>query len=159
MTLDEKRFFNVNAYPHSMPVADIPIPVEEGCRLTGTVDYTYPNFKVTRYDIGSLPENVRYQKNSIYFGLSPKEFGEYGEILADYNFNVYDATGKPVSCNLYIADKGYRVECEKPIAWFTTIVNEGNIKGSIPVNIPLPVPSILPLNQDKQDSTYSESNY
>lgn len=137
--LDEKRFFSVNAYPLSMPVTEVPIPTEEGCRLTGTVDYIYPNFKVTRYDIGSLPKNVRYQKKSIYFGLSPKEFGEYGEVLVEYYFKVYDAVGKPVKCKLYIADKGYRVECEKPIAWFTTIVNEGNIKGSIPVNIPLPL--------------------
>lgn len=139
----EKRFMDVKAYPLSVAAINVPLPTEAGCRLTATVDYIYPNFKATRYDIGSLPKNIRYEGNHIYYELTPKELAQPVEISASHSFHAYDAAGKPVKCYRRYISKGYSVECTKPIAWFTVTVKEGSIHGSIPVDIPLPMPEAI----------------
>ena len=159
--LDESRYSFVNAYALSMAVTDMPIPTEENCRLTGTVDYIYPNFKETRYNIQSLPKNIRYQGNSIYYDrslaelkLSEQQLLEGKSGIRLYEFQAYNDAGQPVECESFVTETGFRVECVQPIAWFTTITNdEKTIRGSIPFDLPLPMP-IIPSQEEVEQTDF-----
>lgn len=115
--LYNRHYPSQGPYGDAIDLAIIPSPISSSDTLRGELQYSYPNYEATRYDLPRLPNNWRYKKKGNTLFIPYDDFDFF------YISNGYDEQGRynPVATDVIRTDMGYELGFERPLKTYIVI--------------------------------------